>query len=64
MTISGFINAMGTTEMNAMGVPTAVQLELNDFRTSINEFIDFYEGTSTTQTEVIGDIVEAFRHMS
>ena len=63
--VSEFVGNLDTGDLDTMGVPTGqVRTDLTNFRTSINEFLAFFEGTSTDQTQVIGDMIEKFRHMS
>ena len=62
--IAEFIGFVGTADLDAMGVPAGqVRTDLVNFRTVMNELVDFYNGTATTQTIVPSDIVDKLRSM-
>lgn len=62
--IADFIGNMGTADLDSMGVATGqVRTDLTAFRTMLNEVIAFWDGTSTSQTEVPSDVIEVIRKM-
>lgn len=60
--LAEFIGIVGTADLDTMGVASgAVRTDLVEFRTVLNELAAFYNGTSTTQTEVPADIIDKIR---
>ena len=65
---SEFLNLMDATTLNNMGVPASgadegLRQDLVNFRLVCNELIGFYNGTSTTRTNVPLTVVNKIRHM-
>jgi len=59
-----FLADVDGADMDAMGVPMGqIRTDLVNMRVAINELIAFYEGTSTTQTLPIKDVVDKIRRM-
>ncbi len=46
-----------------MGGSTDVTASLGHLRTAINEILDFYDGSGTTQTRVLKTYINQFRHI-
>lgn len=62
--IAEFIGFVDTVDLDTIGVPAGqVRTDLLNFRTVMNELVDFYNGTSTTQTYVPAEIVDKLRAM-
>lgn len=64
--LAEFIGMVETADLDAMlpdGVHPDVRPDLIEFRSALTELIDFFDGTSTTQTVVPGDIVDKIRRM-
>jgi len=62
--IAEFIGFVDSADLDAMNVPAGqVRTDLVNFRTIMNELVDFYKGTSTTQTQVPANIVDKIRSM-
>jgi len=62
--ISEFIGAMGTADLDAMGVAAGqARTDLINFRIAMEELTAFFDGTSTTQTNVPSDIVDKIRRI-
>ena len=62
--MADFIANVDTDDLDAMGVAAGtVRTDLVQFRTVMQEFIDFFKGNSTTQTLVPDDIVDKIRNM-
>jgi len=62
--LASFIDKVKTADLDAMGVPTGqIRTDLVEFRTVLNEVTAFFNGTSTTQTEVPLDVIEKLRSM-
>lgn len=62
--LAEFIGMIDTVDLDAMGVAGGqVRADLVAFRTVLNESVAFFQGTSTTQTEVPADIVDKIRSM-
>lgn len=62
--LAEFIGMVDAADLDSMGVATGqVRTDLVDFKTVLNETIDFFNGTSTTQTKVPADIVDKIRSM-
>ena len=62
--IAEFIGNVDATDLDAMGVASGqVRIDLVDFRVVLNETVDFYKGTSLTQTKVPADLIDKIRSM-
>lgn len=62
--LAEFISKVETADLDTMVIPAgAVRTDLGDFRTSIEELIAFFDGTSTTQTVVPADVIDKIRRM-
>jgi len=62
--LAEFIGRIDTSDLDAITVPVGQErTDLNNFRTAINEFLAFYDGTAQTQTVVLGDVVDLIRRM-
>jgi len=62
--IAEFIGTMGTADLDEMGVGIgAVRTDLINFRTAMEELTAFFDGTSTTQTNVPAVVVDKIRRM-
>lgn len=63
-----FLALVDSDTLDDMGVPAAgsddgLRTDLVNFRTAFNEFLDFWDGTATTQTVVPKTIVNKIRNM-
>ncbi len=62
--LAEFIGRVDAADLTEIGVPTGqARTDLTGFRTAINEFLAFYDGTAQTQTVVPGDVVDKIRRM-
>ena len=62
--LAEFIGMIDITDLDAMGVATGqVRTDLNNFKTVLNEMAAFFNGNSTTQTQIPADIVDKIRSM-
>lgn len=63
--IAEFISRMDTADLDAIGVATTgtVRADLVDLRTAMEELTAFFDGNSTTQTNVPADVVDKIRRM-
>ena len=60
--LAEFIGLVDSSDLDAMAVATGqVRTDLIAFRTVLNELSAFYNGTSTTQTEIPADIIDKIR---
>lgn len=60
---SEFLNTMDSATATNMGMEVAATTAVSNLRTAINEMVAFYEGTSTTQTEVLKDAINKLRYL-
>jgi hypothetical protein len=63
-----FLARMDATTLNNMAVPASgsdegLRADLIDLRAAVNETLDFYEGTATTQTVIPKDVINKIRSM-
>ena len=60
--LAEFIGLVDSNDLDSMGVAAGqVRTDLIAFRTVLNELSAFYNGTSTTQTEVPADVIDKIR---
>ena len=60
-----FIGMVDAADLDAMNVSSTdgVRTDLINFRTVLGEIIAFYDGTSTTQTQIPADVIDKIRSM-
>ena len=58
-----WMNTLDATTATAMTIPADVQTALDRLRTAMNEFVDFYDGTATTQTRVLKTYINQIRYI-
>lgn len=66
--MSEFLNTMDADTLDNMGVPDAgvdegLRTALSQLRTALNEFNNFFDGTATTQTYVLKDLINELRYI-
>lgn len=62
--IAEFIEQVDTNDLDAMGVAEGqVRTDLVDFRVAMQELTKFFDGISTTQTNVPATVVDKIRRM-
>ena len=60
--LAEFIGLVDVGDLDALGVATGqVRTDLINFRTVLNEMSAFFNGTSTTQTQVPSDVIDKIR---
>ena len=63
--LAEFLNRLDASDLDAIGVPAGqIRTDLVDARTIIDETLAFFNGTSTSQTKVPGDVVDKIRRMT
>ena len=62
--IAEFIEQVDSTDLDTMGVAVGqVRTDLVNFRIAMQELAAFFDGTSTTQTNVPATVVDKIRRM-
>lgn len=63
--LAEFISTVENVDLDSMGVATTgtVRTDLVNFRTAIEEFLAFFNGTATTQTVTPSDVIDKIRRM-
>jgi hypothetical protein len=62
--LAEFIGNIDTADLDILAVPAGQErTDLVNFRTAINEFLAFYDGTAQTQTVIPGNVVDLIRRM-
>lgn len=62
--IAEFVERIDTADLDAMGVPAGqLRTDLNEFKTVINEFMSFYQGSSVTPTNAPDGVIDKIRRM-
>ena len=60
---SEFLLSMDATTAAAMGMDTTTRDDINNLRTAINEYLDFYDGTATDRTRVMKTEINKLRYL-
>ena len=60
---SEFLNSMDATTASSMTIPAQTATDISDLRMAINEILDFYEGSATSQTKVLKDQINKLRYI-
>ena len=62
--LSEFIADVDTGDLDAMGVPAGnIRLDLQDFRTTIDEILSFFEGNAVTPSKNPEQVMDKVRRM-
>lgn len=60
---SEFLTSLDGTTATAMTISAGTQTDIASLRTAIDEFLDFYDGSATTQTKVLKTQINKMRHI-
>ena len=61
---SEFLTSMDAATAAAMGMDTDTRDDISDLRTAIDEYLDFYDGSATSQTEVLKTQINKLRYLT